>query len=66
MKNGIIQQINSPHFFKDTRYDGTFDDMINAWINFEKIDPPVMHLWLPASATKEQVELVKGMICGRI
>lgn len=63
---GLIEQIKSPYFFKDTRYDGTFDDMINAWINFEKMDSPVMHLWLPASATKEQVELVKRMICGKI
>jgi len=66
MKDGIMNQINNPHFYEDSRYDGTFEDTINAWLNYENMTPPLMHLWLPASATKEQVELVKKMLCGRI
>ena len=59
MIDGIMNQINNPHFYEDNRYDGTFEDIINAWLNYENMTPPLMHLWLPASATQEQVELVK-------
>ena len=60
MKEGIINQINNPHFYENTF---TFEDLMDCALG--GIDKPKMHLWLPSSATKEQIELVKK-ICGKI
>ena len=56
--------IDNPHFYKDNRYDGTFEDLMNQAVGgiSKHKDSPRMHLWLPASATQSQVELVKKMI----
>lgn len=70
MKKGISEQINNPHFYEDNTYDNvfTFEDLMNQCVGGadKPKEAPKMHLWLPASATKEQVELVKEMICGKI
>lgn len=67
MTDGISKQINSPHFYEDIRYDGTFEDLMDQALGgiSKKKDSPKMHLWLPYSATQEQIELVKR-ICGKI
>jgi hypothetical protein len=63
MKNGITNQINNPHFYEDNTYDNTFtfEDLMDCALG--GIGKPKMHLWLPASATQEQIDLVKK-ICG--
>ena len=45
--------IDNPHFYKDNRYDGTFEDLMNHAVGgiSKHKDSPRMHLWLPASAT---------------
>lgn len=58
------ETINNPHFYKDSRYDGTFEDLMNqavGGISKHKY-PPRMHLWLPATATQWQIDLVKKII----
>lgn len=58
------KEISSPHFYRDDRYDGTFEDLMNQAIGgiSKRKDLPKMHLWLPSSATQVQIELVKKMI----
>ena len=60
MKNTI----SSPHFYRDCRYDGTFEDLMDQAVGgISKYKyPPRMHLWLPSSATQTQIDLVKKMI----
>lgn len=65
MSNGVINQINSPHFYNDVAYDNapTFEDLMDCAVGGS--NKPKMHLWLSASATQEQIELVRRMICGK-
>lgn len=58
------ETINSPHFYKDDRYDGTFEDLMNQAVGgiSKHKDTPKMHLWLPSSANEAQIGLVKRMI----
>lgn len=55
---------HNPHFYKDSRYDGTFEDLMNGAVGgiSKHKDSPKMHLWLPASAHQWQIDLVKTMI----
>ena len=55
---------HSPHFYKDSRYDGTFEELMNQAVGgiSKRKDAPKMHLWLSPTATQAQVELVKKMI----
>ena len=66
MKEGIINQIKNPHFYEDNAYDNvfTFEDLAYQML-LNSTNEPKMHLWLPASATQEQIDLVKK-ICGKI
>lgn len=64
MKDGIINQIkelDNPHFYEDDKY--TFEDLMNDAVG--GVNKSKMHLWLPSSATQEQIDLVKK-ICGKI
>lgn len=59
-----MKNISNPHFYKDCRYDETFEDLMDqavGGISKHKY-PPRMHLWLPPTATQAQVDLVKKMI----
>lgn len=58
------KEINNPHFYEDNRYDGTFEDLMNQAVGgiSKHKDSPKMHLWLPSSATQDQIDLVKKMI----
>lgn len=64
MKEGLIKQIRSPHFYEDCRYDGTFEDLMDQAVGgiSKHKDSPKMHIWLPCSAKQWQVELVKKII----
>lgn len=48
------EKIDNPHFYKDPRFDGTFEDLMdNAVGGISKHkDLPKMHLWLPDTATQ--------------
>lgn len=64
MKDGIknqIEEIENPHFYSDDEY--TFKDLMDDAVG--GVNKPKMHIWLPPSATQEQIDLVKK-ICGKI
>jgi hypothetical protein len=45
---------HSPHFYKDSRYDGTFEELMNQAVGgiSKRKDAPKMHLWLSPTATQ--------------
>lgn len=57
-------KIDNPHFYNDSRYDGTFEDLMNQAVGgiSRHKDLPKMHLWLPSTATDWQIQLVERII----